>query len=291
MPALSKTRIKAYSFLLLNAALWGFGAPIIKYSLDFTTPALFLFYRFIAASFIFFPIFLIHIQRLKKKMSLKHLLLLGLLGGPLTLIPFYYGISTTSSIEASLLESVSPIFTILGGVLLLKEVLKKKEILGVSLAIIGTLFLALEPMLSGNGFSALSVKGNLLIIISDIIWATFLLSSKKDHVDPISLSFVSFVISIPFFFAMVRLEGSALQIHPQAIPGILYMAVGGSILAFWAYQEGQRLIEASEAAIFTYLKPAFAIPLALLWLREPISLITTVAASIIIFGVYLSEKR
>ena len=291
MPALSKSRVKAYSFLLLNAALWGFGAPIIKHALGFTTPALFLLFRYLTATLIFFPIFLIHRQQLKKKMNLKHLLLLGLLGGPLTLIPFYYGIAATTSIEASLLESVSPIFTILGGVLLLKEVLKKKEIIGISLAIIGTLFLALEPMLSGNGFNALSVKGNLLIIISDVIWAAFLLASKKDHVDPISLSFVSFAISIPFFLFMAALEGSVIQLNPQALPGVLYMAIGGSIIAFWAYQEGQKLIEASEAAIFTYLKPAFAIPLAILWLSEPISYITIAATAIIIFGVYLSEKR
>ena len=291
MPAISKSRYVAYLFLLLNAALWGFGAPIIKYSLNFTTPAVFLLFRYIAATLIFFPVFLIHRHRLTKKMNLKHLLVLGLLGGPLTLIPFYYGITATTSIEASLLESVSPIFTVIGGVFVLKEILKKKEIVGISLAVIGTLVLALEPMLSGNGFNVLSVKGNLLIIISDIIWATFLIASKKDHVDPISLSFASFAISIPLFMIMVGIEGSSIQIQPQAIPGILYMAIGGSIVAFWVYQEGQKRIEAAEAAIFSYLKPAFAIPLAILWLREPFSVITALGSAIIIFGVYISEKR
>lgn len=291
MPALSKSRVKAYSFLLINTALWGFGAPIIKYSLGFTTPALFLLYRYIAATLIFLPIFLIHRQSLKRKMNWKHLLLLGVLGGPLTLIPFYYGIDVTSAIEASLLESVSPIFTVLGGVLLLRETLKRKEVLGLSLAVIGTLFIAIEPILSGNGFNALSVKGNILIIISDIIWAAFLIFSKKDHVDPISLSFVSFAISIPFFLFMAGLEGSAFQADPRAVPGILYMAIGGSIIAFWAYQEGQKLIEASEAAIFTYLKPIFAIPLAMVWLKEPFTPVTMLATAIIVSGVYLSEKR
>ena len=224
-------------------------------------------------------------------MNLKHLLILGLLGGPLTLIPFYYGIDVTSSIEASLLESISPIFTVLGGILILRETLRRKEIIGIAFAIFGTLLLAVEPLLSSSGFSALSVKGNVLIIISDLIWAYFLIYSKKDHVDPISLSFVSFVICIPFFLIMVALEGSSFYIHPQAIPGIIYMAIGGSIIAFWAYQEGQKLIEASEAAVFTYLKPAFAIPLALIWLHEPFSSVTMIATAIIITGVYLSENR
>jgi len=69
------------------------------------------------------------------------------------------------------------------------------------------------------------------------------------------------------------------------------MAIGGSIIAFWAYQEGQKRIEASEAAIFSYLQPAFAIPLSLLWLKEPFSPLTMIATATIITGVYLSEKR
>src|SRR3989339_1657438 len=89
MPAISSRRVKAYTFLLINAALWGFGAPIIKHALGFTTPALFLLYRFITASLIFLPVFLIHRHQIKQRMNLKHLLILGLLGGPLTLIPFY----------------------------------------------------------------------------------------------------------------------------------------------------------------------------------------------------------
>jgi drug/metabolite transporter (DMT)-like permease len=69
------------------------------------------------------------------------------------------------------------------------------------------------------------------------------------------------------------------------------MAIGGSIIAFWAYQEGQKRIEASEAAIFTYLQPAFSIPLSLIWLKEPFTPVTILATVIIISGVYLSEKR
>ncbi len=292
MPALSHRRFQAYIFLLLNAALWGFGAPIIKHSLEFTTPALFLLFRFIFASLLFLPVFLIHRHRASyKKMNPRHLLLLALLGGPLTLLPFYYGINVTTAIEASILESISPIFIVAGGVLLLHEKLKKAETIGVVLAILGTLILALEPLLSGQGLNTLSVQGNILILISDVIWAAFLIFSKKDHTDPITISFASFVISIPFFIIMAVAEKSGFTVDPRAIPGILYMAVGGSIIAFWAYQEGQKRIEASEAAIFSYLKPAFAIPLAILWLREPFSLVTGIATAVIILGVYLSEKR
>lgn len=294
MPALSQSRFKAYSFLLLNACLWGFAAPIIKYSLNFTTPALFLFYRYLIATFIFFPIFLLHRARTSPhapKTNFKWLITLALLGTPLTLLPLFYGLHATTSIEASILESSSPIFIILGSLVILKETLKPREWLGFFIAVGGTLLLALEPLLSGQPLTSLSLKGNLLVIISDLIWAAFLIYSKKIHIDPIKLTFTSFVISIPFFLVMVLVEKSGFSLAPAAVPGIVYMAIGGSIIAFWAYQEGQLLIEASEAAIFTYLKPAFSIPLSILWLREPFTPLTMIATIVIISGVYLSEKR
>lgn len=294
MPALSKTRFKAYSLLLLNAALWGFAAPVIKYSLEFTTPALFLFYRYIIATLIFFPIFLLHRARTSPhapKTNFKWLITLALLGTPLTLLPLFYGLHATTSIEASILESSSPIFIVLGSIIILKETLKPKEWAGLVIAICGTLLLALEPLVSGHSFSSLSVKGNLLVITSDIIWAAFLIFSKKIHLDPIKLTFTSFVISIPFFLVMIMAEKSGFSLPSAAVPGVIFMAVGGSIIAFWAYQEGQKLIHASEAAIFTYLKPAFSIPLSIIWLKEPFSPITMIATAIIVSGVYLSEKR
>jgi len=290
MPALSKTRFKAYSFLLLNAALWGFAPPIIKYSLGYTSPAIFLFIRYLLATLIFFPIFLLHRTRNHSKISYKRILLLALLGTPLTLLPLFYGLGVTTSIEASILEACSPIFIILGSLIYLKETVTKKEWSGVLIAVAGTLLLVAEPLFSGSPMSSLSIKGNLLIILSDIVWASFLILSKKTHSDPIVLSFFSFLISIPFFFVMLLLEQSTFAVDPRAVPGILYMAVGGSIIAFWAYQEGQKMIEASEAAIFSYLKPIFTIPLAILWLREPLAPLTIIATMIIISGVYLSEK-
>jgi drug/metabolite transporter (DMT)-like permease len=294
MPALSKSRVKAYSFLLLNTALWGFAAPIIKYSLNFTTPAQFLFYRYLIATLIFFPIFLVHRSRTSPhahKTNFRWLVILALLGTPLTLLPLFYGLQATTSIEASILESSSPIFTILGSIIILKEVLKPREWFGLTIALGGTLLLAFEPFLIGHPLTSLSIKGNILVVVSDIIWATFLIFSKKINIDPIKLTFTSFVLSIPFFLIMVLVEKTGFTLANQAVPGILFMAIGGSIIAFWAYQEGQRLIEASEAAIFSYLKPAFSIPLSIIWLREPFSSVTVLATVVIITGVYLSEKR
>ena len=175
--------------------------------------------------------------------------------------------------------------------LILHETLKPKERKGLVLALIGTLLIAFEPLITGHNHVRMSLEGNLLIVLSNVIWTAFLLLSKKFKSDPIYLSFYSFLISIPFFYFFSASQGQSFNLNPLALPGILYMAIGGSIIAFWAYQEGQKRIEASEAAVFTYLKPAFAIPLSILWLKEAFSPIAILATILIIFGVFTSEKR
>ncbi len=286
----SKHRLTAYILLLINSVLWGFSPPIIKYSLQFISPNLFLFYRYLLATLIFFPIFLIYKTKNTHPINHKHHLLLALLGTPLTLLPLFYGLAASTSIESSIIESSAPIFVFLGGLVYLKEKAKPKEWLGVLLAIAGTILLTVYPLLN-HTTSTLSMKGNLLIVLSNLVWAAFLILSKKDHIDPIFLSFYSFLVSIPFFLFLVLNSHQGFVLNSQAIPGITYMAIAGSIIAFWAYQAGQKYIEASEAAIFSYLKPVFTIPLAYLWLKEPFTPLATISILIIVLGVYLSEKK
>lgn len=290
MPRL-KNRNLAYLILLINSALWGFSAPIIKYSFGFVSPSLFLFYRFLIAAILFLPIFLIYKSRSSHKVDHFRAIFLALLGTPLVLLPLFYGLNMTSSIEASILESSSPILTILMCLFFLREKVCPKEWRGLALAVIGTLVIVLEPFITGHNHIQLSVEGNLLIILSNVIWTVFILLSKKIKVDPVYLCFYSFLVSIPFFYFLSVSQGSSLALNPQALPGILYMAVGGSIIGFWTYLEGQKRIEASEAAVFTYLKPAFAIPLSILWLKETFSPVAIVATILIVIGVYISEKR
>src|SRR3989344_7655897 len=104
---MSKTRLSskrscAYALLLLNTILWGLSPPIIKAALNFVSINQFLLGRYLLASLIFLPIYLL---TRKKSPSIttnnyKLLILLALLGTPLTLIPLYEGIKLTTSLEA-----------------------------------------------------------------------------------------------------------------------------------------------------------------------------------------------
>lgn len=293
---LKSKRALAYALLLINTILWGFSAPIIKKALDYVTINQFLFGRYLIASLIFLPIYFIA-NRGKKGLrhtNWKPLVFLALLGTPLTLIPLYEGLKLTSSIEAAILAATTPILVILGSRLFLREKITANQEVGIFVALLGTLVLTLEPAFT-NGFSlTFSLLGNLLIIVSNLIWAAFLIITKKIKADPGQISLVSYLVSVPVFLVLLLLESPLAIIktnpgHPLALFGVLYMAIAGSVIAFWAYTKGQALIPAGEASVFTYLQPIFTFPLAYFWLGESISGLGILACLLIAAGVYFSE--
>lgn len=295
---LSSNRAKAYALLLVNTVIWGFAAPIIKQSLNFVSPNEFLLARFFIASIIFLPVFLLNAKS-KTNNNWWLLITLALLGTPMTLVPLYLGLTMTTSLEASILVATGPIITILGGVIFLREKVTRQEKTGLSLAILGTLVLIFGPLTIINlTLSKTSILGSLLITLSNFIWTAFCLISKKLKTDTNTLSFVSYIIGLTSFTLLVYTEGGSItQLgtklinSPPALLGVVFQAILGSIVAFWAYVKAQEYIEASEATVFTYLQPIFAFPLAFFWLHEPITATLIISSLIIALGVFLSERH
>ncbi|HUS60313.1 MAG TPA: DMT family transporter [Nevskiaceae bacterium] len=289
---MTKARKTAYAALLTTAVIWGFAPPIIKYTLGFIDPVSFLFYRFLVAGLLLaLPLFL----KLKKtKFSLKKTgkyLALGFLGTPLTLILLFIGIQKTTAIDASIIWIISPILVVLGGAFFLKENVTKIEKIGIGLTLMGTLITIFQPLLeSGVNFGG-NIWGNALVFGGTCVWAGFTLLTKKEKsLDPFILSSSSFLVGalvmFPFF-----LTRPVLTVPKPAIFGILYMALLGSMVAYFTYIYGLAKIEASEATIFTYLQPLFAVPLAAVWLAEKITLLFLIGALLIGLGVFICEKR
>jgi drug/metabolite transporter (DMT)-like permease len=290
---MTKARRSAYLALLTTAIIWGLAPPIIKYTLNFISPVSFLFYRFLLAS-VFFCLPLAWRLRQHpptRRQSILYLVL-GFLGTPLTLYLLFAGIERTTAIDASLISIISPILVILGGSFFLKEKVTRAEHLGVALTLAGTLITILQPLLEQGTSFQQNIFGNSLVFAGTCVWAGFtLLTKKQKKLDPFVLSATSFLIGLlvltPFFGTTRPVVPPA----PAAAFGIFYMAILGSVVAYSTYIYGVAKIEASEATVFTYLQPIFAVPLAAVWLKETITLPFLAGAALILAGVFICEKR
>lgn len=297
---MSKERKRAYLALLATSVLWGVASPIIKKSFETTTPLLFLSYRFLFVIILATIPFLLYQKKQKKIKNPLKLLLIGFLSVPLNLLLLFYGIARTSAMEAALLAALNPIFLTLGGVFFLKEKIINREKIGLLISVLGTLLIIFDPLLANGSFNGEKhLLGNFLVIIGGIVGVVGLVWAKeeKKNYTHRQISYFSFLSALLTFTLLSiifepKFTGDFLAIFSvPAIWGILYMAVFGSVIAYSCLIYGQSLIEVSEASLFTYLQPLFAIPLAVLWLHETINLAFFMGALLILLGVFLTEYR
>ncbi|MBU0619027.1 DMT family transporter [Patescibacteria group bacterium] len=293
-------RIKAYLALITTAIIWGISPPIIKYTLNFISPTDFLFWRFLLVSILILPVFLKKIKVQPFELcDLPQILLVAFCSTSLTLGLLFFGLNKTSSVDAAVLAATVPIMIVLGGVVFLKEVITRQEKIGLALAFGGTLIAVLSPLLKSSGtFTTQNLLGNILILVSNISWATYTLLGKNlaKKYSSFNLTAMAFFVGLITYIPLFLLSSSyriTMNFLPniQAIPGILFMSLFASIIAYFTYAYGVSLIEASEATLFTYLQPIFTIPLAVFWLGETVDPSFIMGAIFIVIGVFLTEYK
>jgi len=72
---------------------------------------------------------------------------------------------------------------------------------------------------------------------------------------------------------------------------VFFMAVLSGTVAFTFWYKGLKTIEIGDASIFGYLKPLWAAPLAIFWLKESISYPFVIGIAMTIIGVIIAETK
>lgn len=296
-------RTTAYLYLLLVSLIWGAASPVVKHTLQWFDPWLFLTYRFFVSTLIAFPYLTFAGVRFPKKPSVRWLVLLtGIISAPLSLFLFFEALSKTTALSGSLITASGPLFLVLGGMVFFHDRITKNEKLGIGIAIFGTILTVVGPLImNGNTDSLGKLEGNtlmLLAVATDIIGALMSKETIKQGVAPTLVAqvqfIVGFVIFLPILFLMQAPE-TVWQIlvsaPPQAHLGVAFMAIVSGTLAYTIRNVAVKSIEISESALYSYLQPLWAAVLAVLWLRESITVSYIVGGIIITIGVVIAEQK
>ncbi len=297
---MNPARKRAYIELLIVSVIWGFAAPVIKYTLSGFSPAIFLTYRFSISTAIAIGFFILTGFKLPKNPKVLWLTLFnGFLLTTVSLGLLFLGTDKTTSIDANLISAMAPITIALAGVFFLKEHVTKKEALGILIALTGTLITIIEPVLKfKDGLGGL--EGNLLVFASVLVGTVVAVLAKivsRDNVEAMTATSLSFIIGfitiLPFGLPQILSTNfQALTSVPLTYHlGVFYMAVLSGTVAYFLWHRAEKTIEVSEVALFAYLYPVFGTPLSVLWLGEKITLPFVIGSVVIAVGVILAEIK
>lgn len=204
---------------------------------------------------------------------------------------FFKALHVTTATNASIIMASSPIVTTLLGAIVLKQSISKQMALGIVISFIGV-FLTITGA-DWETIRQLNFNlGDLIMLVTVLLWAAYLLISKKSQMPSMVLTYYNFIVTIILAFPFFLLEKPWTWMPNAPIEawlGIIFMAIFPSVCAYCANQVVIREIGPQRASIFMNLIPGFAMLTAVLMLGEPFMLIKVVTMVIIVIGVCLCQ--
>jgi len=271
-------------YLLLASFLWGTSFIAGKFAYETLDPALVVLFRLIIAGVILFPITLRFIkENSKSDVDWKKIALLGFLTYPATFLLQFIGLQYTSASSAATMIGIEPLMVILVGQLFFKE---KASLTIWLLGIIA--FIGVFLLVGLSDSEEISLIGCLLVLASTIVVALWLRLSKSvlGNLNPkvytaLSLQ-LGILIGLPFMLLLVK--DWNINFSYSSIIALLYLGIGCSLFANWAWNKGLSETETNKSGIFLALEPVFGVLFSIILLNDSLSITSWVGVALVILS-------
>ena len=284
--------------LILATLLWGGNFVIGRAVAGDIPPITLAFLRWCVAFIIFLPIAYSRVTREWQliKTNWPAVIVMAITGVACFNTLVYIGVYYTTSINASLMNSSTPIIIYILSFIFLKERLSKFQLIGTALSLAGVAFIlskgSLETLLSFS-FN----KGDLIVLIAVFCWGVYSLLVKQyaGRLPGYSTFLVTIALGVMMLlpFTIYELMTTSVEIvwSPSTIGAILYVGIIASIVAFLSWNNGVVALGANKASIYLNFIPLFAAIFAVLFLDEDLLLAQLIGGLAVICGVLLANKK
>jgi len=218
---------------------------------------------------------------------LAWVVLSSVLGVVLNQLLFVKGLSLTTAINASLLSTTIPVFTLAVSIALGHDRASVRNILGIALAAAGVVYLV-DPWRAS--FTAETTLGNVLMIINSFAYGAYIAVSRDLFRRYGALNVITWIFLIGAFITLpvAGFAWSADSLGAVSLGVWLLVAYIILIPTVWAYYLNSwavTRVTPSIVAVYIYLQPLLAIGFAPMILGETWNSRTVVACALIFAGV------
>ena len=273
--------------ILSVVMIWGINYTIAKYGLVEFTAIEFTAIRMMAAApLLLLLTFFIEKSLYVERKDIPRLIVVSFVGIVLYQTLFMETVKYTSATNASLLISISPIFTTLFAVFLKQEKFSSRKLIGSMIAFVG----AALVLVAGHSLAS-SFYGNGIGMITSICWGLYPVLAgpliKKYSALRVT-AWSALVGAIP----LLLLSGPHVFVMPFHITkgmtlfALLYSIFFVTVFGLVMWYIGVQKIGASHTMVYMYITPIVAVLFAVIWANESISLQQMIGGIIIFFGLW-----
>ncbi len=202
-------------------------------------------------------------------------------------ISWAWSLTQTSVANSNLLHNMTPIFTTLGGWLLLGHYFKSEFIIGLLIAIGGTIAIGIQDL----QITAKHFTGDALALLSSVFYAAYLLVIEKLRLKfptaTIILWSCFFRCFLTFPVAVLtedQLFPSSLQEWLPVISLVIFCQVIGSGILVYSLKQ----FSSWYTSVLLLLDPIMTIILAWIIFDEPLSILNLLAVAVVLVGIYIA---
>ncbi len=290
---LFSNKAKAVFYTILAGALWGTSFPIIKIGLKTIDPFTFVFWRFFVSFIVLFAVMLL-LKKLEFKVPNKKLLIfLGIANAAGYLLQ-YVAMPYTTAAKAALFINLSAMWVAMLSPKILGETFSSKKIAGVLFGLVGIVFVS-----TNLDFSTLSqgqTAADVLLIVSGLTWALFMVYNKKLVINSTVATFQNMTLVLLLTFLVIApfsvLAGpSFFSLDLWAWAAITWTAIVCWVLPYYLWLEGLKHLSASTSTILLLSEIVVAVIASIAILKEPMTIFSTIGAFLIVIAIALVSVR
>ncbi|PGZ07960.1 EamA family transporter [Bacillus cereus] len=284
--------------LSLAASIWGGMYFVSKYVLDFIPPLTLVWLRFIIAFIVLYAILKIAEKKQKKKATIrkKDWLLfawIGFIGYFISITCQFIGTKLSDAHTGSLVTSATPAFMVIFAALILKEKLTARRLLSTIIATIGVIIVIGWDIEIGSYFI-----GTIILVGAAITWALLSIYVKIASAQFSSLVITTYAIFFSLFFItpfmIWEIQSTSIEaVNTYVILGVLYLGIVSTAGAFFLWNTGLELMDASIGSLFFFFQPIVGSLLGWFLLNETLNSNFFIGGILIICSVLITtlEKK
>jgi len=271
--------------------IFGFSYLFSKMAMNVAEPFILLLARFTTTFLVLNLLVLTGVCKIHLKgKNLLAPILVGILQPCLYFVFENYGLAYTTTSFTGIVSSISPVFTIVLGALILKEIPNRKQWLFILMSVIGVLMVSL-----GGSGGTNTVTGVLCLLTAYFIGSFYSLTirSCSDRFSPFELTYVMFTVGFVFFAVLTfgTYRGETLPMlkealtHGQFVLAAAYLGIGASVLAYFLANYALARLPVARAAVFGNLSTVVSVAAGILLMGDPFTWVSGIAFILILCGI------
>ena len=214
---------------------------------------------------------------------------LGLLGFTAFNLATFFGLQTTTPINGALILATTPLWTMVLAAIFERERIDIARAIGLVLGLFGVGLVItrgdIQMMLALKG-----AKGDAIILAGSLAWAANMVGTRRfvrgaTPLETTTFSMLLGTVGLVCLAILFERPADAIVSAPLSIhAAVLYLAIGGSLLAYLLWFRGIHQIGAARTSIFFNLAPVFTMLVSTV-LGAPPNVWQLVGAAAVILGV------